>query len=220
MKALRRLALVVTAVLVACGSKLPKLRQQLDDTDPDVRITALKALADVKDDVAVPKIVELLADTVPDVRKEAARALGKIGDTAAVEPLAQTYEKEQREDVADAVVRALVELGGASVQPLIRLTRSFIPNVRAGAARALGKLHSTAAVDPLIGLLERDREPDVRIAAVYALRAIGDRRGMDAIARAAQDTDQDVEFAVEKALSGGGYEDQMDRVRRVLRLGR
>jgi len=88
--------------------------------------------------------------------------------------------------------------------------------VRAGAARALGKLQAPDAVDPLIWLL-RDRDPDVRMAGIIALRQIGDERGMNAIAAAVQDTDPDVEGAAEKALSGEGYQDQLNRAKRVAR---
>ncbi|MCX6843912.1 MAG: hypothetical protein NTX53_16740 [candidate division WOR-3 bacterium] len=53
--------------------------------------------------------------------------------------------------------------------------------------------------------------------AIIALRQIGDERGMNAIATAVQDTDPDVEGAAEKALSGEGYQDQLNRAKRVAR---
>jgi HEAT repeat protein len=210
--------LVVSSILLlsACASKLPKLRGQLKDPDPDVKIAAIQALAEAKDTVSVPRIVELLQDTVPDVRKEAATGLGMIGDERACQPLADFYDKEKIEDVQDAGIRALLNLASFSVKPLIGLLRSIRPTVRAGAARALGKLHARDAVDPLIWLLH-DRDPDVRLAAVFSLRQIGDKRAMEAIASAVQDTDPDVESAAEKALSGEGYQEQLNRAKRVAR---
>ena len=210
--------LVVSLVLLfsACASKLPRLREQLNDPDPDVKIAAIQALAEAKDTVSVPTIVGLLQDSVPEVRKAAAKGLGKIGDERACQPLADFYDKEKIEDVQDAGIRALLRLGGCSVRPLIDLLRSIRPTVRAGAARALGKLHSPDAVDPLIWLL-RDRDPDVRMAAIIALREIGDKRGMNAIAAAVQDTDPDVEGAAERALSGEGYQEELNRVKRMAR---
>jgi HEAT repeat protein len=81
----------------------------------------------------------------------------------------------------------------------------------------LGKLHARDAVEPLIGLL-RDGDPDVRLAAIFGLREIGDRRGMEAIALAVQhDTDPDVEGAAEKALGGEGYQEQLNKAKRVAR---
>jgi HEAT repeat protein len=211
-------ALVVSSVLFlsACGSKLPRLREQLNDPGPDIKTTAIKALAEAQDTVSVPKIVELLQDTVPVVRKEAARGLGKIGDPRACQPLADFYDREQLEDVQDAGIRALTHLGRYSVQPLIGLLRSFRQEVRAGAARALGRLRARDAVDPLIRLL-RDRTPEAKQAAIFALRQIGDERGLDAIASLVEDADQDVERAAERALSGEGYQEQLNRAKRKIR---
>ncbi|MBN2466265.1 HEAT repeat domain-containing protein, partial [candidate division WOR-3 bacterium] len=66
-------AFVVIPVLLlsACGPNLPKLREQLNDPDPDKRAAAIQALGDARDTVSVPRIVELLQDTVPVVRKAA-----------------------------------------------------------------------------------------------------------------------------------------------------
>jgi len=203
-------------VFSACASKLPKLRQQLKDPDPDVKIAAIKALAEAEDTASVPAMVELLRDTVPDMRKAAAKGLGDIGDERASQPLADFYEKEKTEDVQNAGIRALLRLGPGSVPPLIGLLRSIRPAVRAGAARALGKLRAKDAVDPLIWLVG-DRDPDVRLAAIIALRQIGDRRGLDAIGTAVQDRDPDVEGAAEKALSGEGYQEQLNRAKRLAR---
>ncbi len=212
-----RLAIAFASVLLfACGSRSAKLRAQLADPDPDVRITAAKALGEARDTAAVMKLVEMLKDSIPDVRKEAARALGRIGDRRAARPLADFYEQERIEDVADAGARALLSLGHAAVDEFIRLTRSFRPGIRAGAARGLGRLGSRAGVDPLIRLLD-DREEDVRIAAIHGLRQIGDARGLDAIARKVADEDEDVESAAERALSGQGYEEELNRTRRIVR---
>jgi hypothetical protein len=65
---------VVSSVLLlsACGSKLPKLREQLNDPAPEKKIAAIQALVEAKDTVSVPRIAELLQDSVPDVRKAAA----------------------------------------------------------------------------------------------------------------------------------------------------
>jgi len=202
--------------LSACGSKLPKLRQQLNYPDPDKKIAAIQALAEAKDTVSVPLMVELLKDTLPEVRKEAATGLGKIGDRRACQPLADFYDKEQIRDVQDAGIRALIHLSTYSVEPLIGLLQSIRPVVRSGAARALGKLGARRAVGPLMSLLH-DRDTDVRMDAIFALRQIGDERGLDAIASMAQDTNPDIEGAAERALSGEGYQEQLNKAKRVVR---
>lgn len=207
---------VVSLCLLACGSKLPKTRFQLNDPDPDKRIAAIQLLVAAKDTASVPAIVALLQDTVPDVRKEAATGLGKLGDGRVCQPLAAFYDKEQVQDVQDAGIRALIRLGKYSVEPLIGLLSSIRPTVRSGAARALGRLGARRAVEPLISLLH-DRDPDVVPDAIIALREIGDSRGLDAIATAVQDTNPDIERAAESVLSGGGYQEQLNRAKRIVR---
>ena len=202
--------------LLSCGSGLPRLREQLNDPDPDTKIAAIKALAEARDTVSVARLADLLRDTVSDVRKEAARGLGRIGDERACRPLADFYDREQLEDVQDAGIRALTHLDRYSVPPLIGLLLSPRPVVRAGAARALGRIRARDAVDPLIGLL-RDRVPEVKQAAIFALRQTGDERGLDAIASMVEDSDEDVERAAERALSGEGYQEQLNRAKRKIR---
>ncbi len=213
---LRVPAVALSLLLLACGSKLPKLRAQLSDPDPDKRIAAVQALADAKDTVSVPKIAELLMDTVPDVRKEAATGLGKIGDSIACQPLADFYNREQIPDVQDAGVRSLIRLDPYSIDPLIGLLNSIRPVVRSGAARALGKLRVKRAVDPIMVLLH-DHDPEVRIDAIFALRQIGDERGLDAIGAMTQDTNSDVAGAAQSALSGQGYQGELNRAKHIIR---
>jgi HEAT repeat protein len=203
-------------LLCTCGSKLPRLREQLYDPDPDKRVEAIQTLGEAKDTVSVPRIAELLEDSVPVVRKAAAISLGKMADQRAARPLADFYNREQVEDLQMAALQSLVHLSTYSIDPLIGLLGSIRPVVRAGAARALGKLGAKRAVDPLIALL-RDRNTDVRIDAIYALRHIGDERGLDAIASLARDTDPEIARAAEQALSGAGYQDQFNRATRAVR---
>ena len=181
-----------------------------------MRIAAIQALAEVKDTASVLPIAGLLKDAVPDVRREAAHGLGLIGDARACQPLADFYDREQAEDVQNAGIRALIQLDTYSTQPLIGLLRSIRPVVRAGAARALGRLHAPDAVEPLIWLL-RDRDTDVQVAAIFALRQIGDKRGLDAIATSVQAANPDIEGAAERALSGEGYMEQLNKAKRALR---
>ena len=216
-----RVAATLAALMLACGSPLKQARRDLDSPDQSVRIAALKFLAKAGDTQCVPDVVVLLADADPDVRKQAARALGRIGDERAVLPLAGLYETEFCDDVAATAVLALVRIGRASVEPLVELTSAGRASIRAGAILALGKLRASAAVDAVIWRL-KDVDPDVRIAAVHALRAIGDARGMEAAASAVEDGDEAVERAAERTLGGRGYQDQLDRARRTARryLGR
>ena len=61
----------------------------------------------------------------------------------------------------------------------------------------------------------RDRDQNVRQAGSRV--SDGDQRGLEAIASAVQDTSQDVERAAERALSGEGYQEQLNKAKRKIR---
>lgn len=72
-------------------------------------------------------------------------------------------------------------------------------DVRAGAAKALGRLGDTGSVDSLIGAL-LDQEWSVRAAAACALGRLGDPRGVDALVEALGDQILRVRAEAAKAL--------------------
>jgi len=67
--------------------------------------------------------------------------------------------------------------GQTAVAPLVAALKNDDPNVRCGAAAALGKIGDPAAVEPIIGLL-KDKEPGVRERAAVALADLKDPRAV------------------------------------------
>lgn len=209
--------MVVFLVLAfGCESAVVRARRDLGSEDPERLVAAARVLGKAKDKHSVLRLCELLEHGDPDVRSAMARALGEIEDGRAAGPLGELYAREELFDVADNAARSLIKLGTSSIPVLVPLLRHGTPERRAGAARALGKLRASVAVDELIRLVD-DRDEDVRMAAVHALRQIGDPRGMDAIARALEDPDTDVQDAAGRALGGEGYERELDRAKRLIR---
>ncbi len=204
-------------LLAGCNSELKQARADLGSPDPAVRAEACRVLAARRDKASGERVAVLLSDEDADVREQAAKALGRFGDAAAVEPLATFAEREPVEAAGAAGIRSLVELGDSAVGPLIRLVWSGRPWARAEAARGLGRLRAEAAVEPLIRLLG-ERDPDLAIAAVHALREIGTERALAAVAAAVENPNQDVERAAEQQLGGQGYEEQLDKAKRLARL--
>jgi bilin biosynthesis protein len=211
-----RVLLASVLLSIACSNPVAEARRDLDSPDPEVRAAAARFLGKKKDKESVPRLVQMLDDEDVSVRKELARALGEIGASEAAEPLADAFSRENDEDVMLAASRALVKIGSPSVQPLIGVLGSSRPEVRAGAARTLGRIGSQKAVDPLIRLLD-DRVPEVRQAAIHSLRTIGGGKALEAIARSVQDRNRDVESSAEDELGGRGYERQLDRAKQLIR---
>lgn len=98
------------------------------------------------------------------------------------------------------VVDDLVKVGGAAVEPLLLALEDSNPNVRAGAARALGKIGDPRALDALIACLREDTSAEVRKSAVWALH-MGDVRSVMPLIEALHDRDEWVRFGATIVLA-------------------
>jgi HEAT repeat protein len=72
--------------------------------------------------------------------------------------------------------------------------------VRSVAARALGLIGDTHAIDPLADVLADDDADEVRASAAWALNAIGTQRALDEAAQYADDRSYLVQAEAEKAV--------------------
>lgn len=70
------------------------LIKALNDTDPDVRVTAATVLGWMREGKAVEPLIKILKDNVDEVRLAAIEALGEIGDGKAADPLVMRFENE------------------------------------------------------------------------------------------------------------------------------
>ncbi|MGB9741595.1 MAG: HEAT repeat domain-containing protein [candidate division WOR-3 bacterium] len=207
---------LVMLLLTGCGSEVQRLRRNLSVPKPEVRAYAARRLGELRDRNSVPQLINLLKDSVPVVVFEAARALGKIRDKSALAPLKELALNSASLDLAVVATRAIIDFGPSGLGLLIELLDSPRAPVRLIACQGLGQIGSNRAVEPLIHRL-RDTDPGVRKAAMMALRQIGDPRGMEAIARMVSSPEQITEQGSEEALSGGGYLQDWERLRPVLR---
>jgi HEAT repeat protein len=147
---------VVEPLILAC-----------QDADYDVSYGAIKALGKLRDNRAVEPLIKLLEGKH---RETAAEALGKIGNPEAVLPLIQH----------GSFIDALVEIGDASIDPLISLLAHKNKQTVEAASIALGKLRAHQAVDSLIPLLYSADEK-VSDAALEALKRIGGNKARQAL---------------------------------------
>jgi HEAT repeat protein len=130
----------------------------VSDVDAEVRATALRAVARCGR-VPAPLLVEAALDDTPLVRRAAAELIGREGSDPALD------------------------------EPLLRLLADDDVAVVEMAAWAAGERErpTTPIVDRLCVLATDHDDALVREAAVAALGALGDRRGLDAILRATTD---------------------------------
>lgn len=91
------------------------------------------------------------------------------------------------------VVDDLVRIGTSAVGPLMAVLNDSNPNVRSGAARALGKIGDTRALGSLVFRLRYDSDVEVRKSAVWALH-MGGAQSVGPLIEALQDADEWVRF--------------------------
>jgi HEAT repeat protein len=164
------------------------------DTDPSVRIQAVRLLATMTLPEAAEALGAALDDRDPQVRAAAAEALARAGrgvnDPAGLVRLAVASGRWGEvialgaaavpailECVAQGGARAqalaaLVEIGPPAVPAVLELAGSAEPSNRAAAAEALGELRDNRVQSALEKLTE-DPDPAVRMAAFASLRKLG-----------------------------------------------
>jgi HEAT repeat protein len=151
--------------------------EMLRSPDPVVRVSVACArnVFNASTVAVIPVLIDLLDDAEP-VAPEVCR-----------EDHRRWWGDEQPITPGQAAARALVHIGSASLDPLIKALASSAAVARRNAAWALGALDDRRAVTPLIGSL-KDSDPNVREQASWALGAIDDARAVQPLVGALRDT--------------------------------
>lgn len=154
---------------------------------------------------AVAPLVELLRDEEhPQAAVWAARILGRIGDRAATSALLERLF-DRSDTVRMAATEALGSLGDRrATQALLRAALSDpMPQVRAHAAGAIGRMGAEASIDVLVAALA-DPDYSTRVRALEALEMI-QPTDTGPLERSLRDENADVRKRAALALDRVGY---------------
>ncbi len=213
---------------------VPALIQALGDTEQNVRFYAAYALGEIEDPRATEALLRALHDPAWCVRDQAAWALREIaspdvvqtlvaalrdpdadtghvlwllrhvGAERAAAPLAKLLDAPEAETRLRAV-RMLRKLGAKNaVEPLIAALKDADRRVRRTAVEALLEVGDDRAQEPLRALAAREKDAELREAALAAVRTLS--RHKDLVAHWSFD-DQDKTTA--KDVSGRGPDGQI-----------
>jgi putative heme-binding domain-containing protein len=185
------------------------LRQRVTDEAAEVRLAAVAGFRQVADsmDTHMTRIMfrHILAkETDSAVREELFLALGELRDVNAVELVISTLSDMQTsEDVHVAAITAAQQIAGeqlgkALVQ-FIQAATADRPRANEAAARALGELKISQAVDPLNRLLQFD-DQRVHLAVLEALSRIGNKDAIDLLSNLSNSDSDEIRAGAIAAL--------------------
>jgi beta-lactamase regulating signal transducer with metallopeptidase domain/HEAT repeat protein len=127
---------------IGASGALDAVVSALADKNPDVRERALWAIGTISPQRAPATVTALLKDSDPRVRRLAAWVLYQIHDPASLPALDAALHAESDEDNQLADIRALAEMGEASITALRTLLESPDPRIKGMAVRALAGGHA------------------------------------------------------------------------------
>ncbi len=164
-----------TTSLTTFGAKaVPGLVGALEAQDNTTRQMALTAIGEIGHDAekALPAVYKLFTDSKLGLQYQAAQTMGKIGKPA-VEYFNKALEHENS-NIRQAALQGLRVVGGPGVPALVDALGSKHDEVRQMAAQQLGYMRvSDRLVVIALGYALKDKNPNVRVAAAYALQSLG-----------------------------------------------
>ncbi|HEV2834740.1 MAG TPA: HEAT repeat domain-containing protein, partial [Pyrinomonadaceae bacterium] len=152
-----------------------------NDTNLEVRKSALRSLAETKSPKARARLLEAArTETNAEMRKTAIRAIGERGE-AAVDDLLRLFDAEQTPDLKRTILQSLSEIKSTRVEDkLFEVARSNdTVDVRRQAIRLLGERVSKRSFEFLSATAQStDGNTEVQ---VQAVRAISERRAEESV---------------------------------------
>lgn len=138
---------------------------------------AVMELGRLGTDEAVDLLVSALSRQ-DGVARAAARELGRLAHPRSFKPLADFLGSPE---VHESIAGALIQIGPKALEVLTETLRSEDALARRTAARALGEIRDSRAVEPLVEVLQGDPDCTARTAAAHALGQIKDKRAIWAL---------------------------------------
>ncbi|WP_132057582.1 HEAT repeat domain-containing protein [Halorussus amylolyticus] len=146
-----------------------------------------------------PEALDAMKERAQRRDEDAIQILGKIGDEDGLDAVLDYVDSGP--GLGKPALKAAGEIGSEeATQDVANQLAADDPEIRSQAARSLGLIGDTRAIDPLADTLETDEADEVRASAAWALNQIGTERALDAVRPYSDDRAFLVQTEAEKAL--------------------
>ena len=198
-------------VLGTVADDVSFLAGALSSPDPETRLTAVDAVAEVGSELGIEAIQFALADEEREIQLSAVRALGRLrtadGRPAGGDRLVELLRGSSDPELTAAASRALGEAGDPRARVSLRpLALSSSPLVAVAAIETLGKLEDPESVATL---LEATSHPHAEVvkAVLLALEGVTDPRALQRLGEALSHEAWDVRRLAADCLGRYGGEE-------------
>lgn len=152
-----------------------RLMTGLQQPDPVMRAATARVLGRLRVAAAGDALIAMLNDKNELVQQFAAEALGWIRHDRAVQSLTDRVAYFGKGDRANEALLALARIGHGSSRELFRARLTDAdPVARRAAVEGLGRVRDRASLDQIRTMAKNDASNDVRLAALFALTALGE----------------------------------------------
>jgi HEAT repeat protein len=180
----------------------------MGENRPDERARILDIIDSVTKNV-MAELTDTLSDNRDVVRKAAFRLAERLNTPEVVQMLIE-FSKSDDSNLAVAAINSLGKLKpSAAKETLLAIIESSeASDVLVAACRSLGQVNDPSCILPLLKMLTKRRmfarkkyDPQVRVAAAYALSQIPGQQAQKALSAAAKDPDYRVRETIKQALA-------------------
>jgi HEAT repeat protein len=193
------------------------IRKFLSDSDAEIRMAALEAVASYLNTDSIPMIIERFLDPAWIVRKHACRAMVKFGSKAVTYLLKALNSIE--EDVRYWSLRSIGEIKPAGIYTqLIGLFKDKSWTIRKTTSDVLGSYGEEALME-LSALATDSSDPEVRYWVLRSLGKIGSSISLPLLFKALEDPSEAIRDAAQKALANY-HEEVIDDLFALLKTDR
>jgi HEAT repeat protein len=157
------------------GKSIDEWTKKLNDTDPTVRLEAVRSLGDSGQSEAIAYLIQATGDPDEAVKIKAIDYLGKLRATDATQVLVQKlFLRDTPPQVKQRILVALGRMGDAKAAPAISefLARDSDSTMCGTAVFALGEIGDGDTVPKLEALQQRSTDPHLTQLAAEAVQKI------------------------------------------------